>query len=96
MILTSLYEGGNLQDALQSHRESNAGMGPGELDLLKVYAQACAAVAHLHAQKPPIAHRDVKLENLLLEGTLEECAAGARMLVLCDFGSGTTRTGVYK
>jgi serine/threonine protein kinase len=78
------------------HREDNEGAGPSELCMFQLFAQACAAVAHLHAQEPPIAHRDVKLENMLLGGSLEECASGACSMVLCDFGSATTRAGVYR
>jgi serine/threonine protein kinase len=52
-----------------------------EDELLDLFAQICAGVAHLHAQQPPIAHRDIKVENVLL--------AGGGRLKLCDFGSAT-------
>lgn len=44
----------------------------------------CAAVARLHTNNPPIAHRDLKVENILLgeDGRWK----------LCDFGSATTTT----
>ncbi|XP_029020020.1 cyclin-G-associated kinase [Betta splendens] len=50
--------------------------------VLKVFYQACRAVQHMHKQKPPITHRDLKIENLLIsnQGTIK----------LCDFGSSTT------
>nr|XP_057926020.1 cyclin-G-associated kinase [Doryrhamphus excisus] len=50
--------------------------------VLKVFYQTCRAVQHLHRQKPPIIHRDLKIENLLIsnQGTVK----------LCDFGSATT------
>ncbi|XP_054628572.1 cyclin-G-associated kinase isoform X2 [Dunckerocampus dactyliophorus] len=50
--------------------------------VLKVFYQTCRAVQHLHKQKPPIIHRDLKIENLLIsnQGTIK----------LCDFGSATT------
>uniref|UniRef100_A0A8C2VHV4 Cyclin-G-associated kinase n=1 Tax=Chinchilla lanigera TaxID=34839 RepID=A0A8C2VHV4_CHILA len=50
--------------------------------VLKIFYQTCRAVQHMHRQKPPIIHRDLKVENLLLssQGTIK----------LCDFGSATT------
>lgn len=50
--------------------------------VLKIFYQSCRAVQHMHKQKPPITHRDLKIENLLIsnQGTIK----------LCDFGSATT------
>uniref|UniRef100_A0A8C9VK34 Cyclin-G-associated kinase n=1 Tax=Scleropages formosus TaxID=113540 RepID=A0A8C9VK34_SCLFO len=50
--------------------------------VLKIFYQTCRAVQHMHRQKPPIVHRDLKIENLLIshQGTVK----------LCDFGSATT------
>lgn len=54
-----------------------------EGQLLSAFHSVCKAVAHLHAQSPPIAHRDLKLENVL-------CSANG-LYKLCDFGSVTRR-----
>ncbi|XP_065733373.1 cyclin-G-associated kinase [Phocoena phocoena] len=57
--------------------------GPLSCDtVLRIFYQTCRAVQHMHRQKPPIIHRDLKVENLLLsnQGTIK----------LCDFGSATT------
>ncbi|XP_062873538.1 cyclin-G-associated kinase isoform X2 [Trichomycterus rosablanca] len=57
--------------------------GPMSCDtVLKLFYQSCRAVQHMHKQKPPIIHRDLKIENLLIsqQGTIK----------LCDFGSATT------
>ncbi|XP_024131109.1 cyclin-G-associated kinase isoform X2 [Oryzias melastigma] len=50
--------------------------------VMKIFYQSCRAVQHMHKQKPPIIHRDLKIENLLIsnQGTIK----------LCDFGSSTT------
>ena len=47
-------------------------------------AQTLDAVAYLHRQSPPIVHRDLKCENLLVD-----TAGGVK---LCDLGSATTAT----
>lgn len=57
--------------------------GPLSCDtILKIFYQTCRAVQHMHKQKPPLIHRDLKVENLLVsnQGTIK----------LCDFGSATT------
>ncbi|PZC73481.1 hypothetical protein B5X24_HaOG209502 [Helicoverpa armigera] len=77
LLLTDLCSGGSLMEALQ-----NRGQAFPLPTILRVFYQTCRAVQHMHAQVPPIAHRDLKLENFLIsnEGTIK----------LCDFGSATT------
>lgn len=50
-----------------------------ETEVFRMVRDLALAVAHLHGQDPPIAHRDVKVDNLLT-------AADGRYK-LCDFGS---------
>lgn len=50
--------------------------------IAKIFYQVCKAVAHMHSQVPPIIHRDLKIENLLI--------SGESSIKLCDFGSATT------
>ncbi|XP_072261115.1 cyclin-G-associated kinase isoform X2 [Pyxicephalus adspersus] len=78
LLLTELCKG-QLVDFLK-RAESK---GPLSCDtILKIFYQTCRAVQHMHKQKPPIIHRDLKVENLLVsnQGTIK----------LCDFGSATT------
>ncbi|KAG6951946.1 hypothetical protein JG688_00013505 [Phytophthora aleatoria] len=74
-ILMEYCPGGHLQ-------ENMVKMGAkrfAQHELLRTFKSLCEPVSMLHAQNPPIAHRDLKLENFLLgkEGVYK----------LCDFGS---------
>lgn len=53
----------------------------------RLFLDMASGLLHLHAQSPPIAHRDFKLENVLL--------APDGFAKLCDFGSATCRSGAY-
>ncbi|XP_073985942.1 cyclin-G-associated kinase isoform X3 [Rhodnius prolixus] len=78
LLLTELYTGGTLVEIMQ--KNSN-GLPP---DIVtKIIWQTCKAVQHMHAQTPPIVHRDLKVENLLLSNDGK--------IKLCDFGSATTQ-----
>lgn len=55
-----------------------------EHELLNLFSQICCGVAHMHSQPSPIAHRDLKLENILI-GEDGKCK-------LCDFGSANIGT----
>lgn len=76
LLVTELCPGGSLVDILQARTS------PFDGDIItRIFYQTCRAVAHMHSQVPPIVHRDLKIENLLIseEGTIK----------LCDFGSAT-------
>ncbi|XP_055849819.1 cyclin-G-associated kinase [Episyrphus balteatus] len=75
LLLTELCKGGSLVDCLGSSMDPAL--------VLRVFYQATKAVGHLHAQNPPITHRDIKIENFLL--------GNDNQLKLCDFGSATVQ-----
>ncbi|KAF5445828.1 hypothetical protein F2P56_031514 [Juglans regia] len=53
-----------------------------EKQVLSIFRDVCNAVFAMHCQSPPIAHRDLKAENLLL--------GPDGLWKLCDFGSTST------
>ncbi|KAF9960399.1 hypothetical protein BGZ72_007057 [Mortierella alpina] len=52
-----------------------------EPEILKIFSNVGEAVAYMHYSDPPILHRDIKVENILLSNNDYK---------LCDFGSATT------
>lgn len=72
-----IFTGGSLIEILQSRTTPFD-----EETVTKIFYQVCKAVAHMHSQVPPIIHRDLKIENLLI--------SAESSIKLCDFGSATT------
>ncbi|KAJ3272060.1 hypothetical protein HDV01_006012 [Terramyces sp. JEL0728] len=79
-ILMEYCQGGHLVDYLNSRLDNR----PSETEILIIFTQICEAVAYMHSHNPPIIHRDLKIENVLLSGN--------HNYKLCDFGSCTTKT----
>jgi AP2-associated kinase len=54
-----------------------------EKEILQIIFESAKGILAMHSQNPPIAHRDIKIENILKKGNIYK---------LCDFGSSTTKT----
>lgn len=72
------YPGGTLLDYAVARKAKGEALL--EFEILNIMSQIARALEFLHDQKPPIAHRDIKLENILLD-------IDAQNAYLCDFGS---------
>ncbi|CAH8649058.1 unnamed protein product [Heterobilharzia americana] len=81
LIVTEFCKGGQLNEYLPTPRCEN----PLSTNvILQIFHQCCRAVQHMHSQCPPVIHRDLKIENLLLTDHF--------IIKLCDFGSASTIT----
>jgi serine/threonine protein kinase len=77
---TKLAIGGTLFDLVRQNRQ---GLDP---KLAKKYSyQLACAIRYLH-EDAHVVHRDIKLENCLLDPVEDENGAVSSTLVLCDFG----------
>jgi len=55
-----------------------------EAEILQIFVDVCEGVAYMHNSRPPLLHRDLKVENIL--------QSSPASFKLCDFGSSTTVT----
>jgi serine/threonine protein kinase len=76
-LLFPLYEAGSVGDVIARMR--SVGKIFSETHALRLFAQVLSGVAVMHAATPPVAHHDIKPENILL--------SGSNTAVLMDFGS---------
>ncbi|KAF7302472.1 Protein kinase domain-containing protein [Mycena chlorophos] len=53
-----------------------------EAEILQIFVDVLEGVAYMHNSRPPLLHRDLKVENIL--------QSSATSFKLCDFGSATT------
>ncbi|GAA5884718.1 hypothetical protein JCM6882_005366 [Rhodosporidiobolus microsporus] len=77
-ILMEWCPGGGIIDMMNTRLQNRLT----ESEILKIFSDVVEAVAHMHYQSPPLIHRDLKVENILL--------TPPNTYKLCDFGS-TTR-----
>ena len=75
-IVMEYCEEGTLLDFVNNH-EGNIS----EVEALLIFNQILLGVNAMHSQKPPIAHRDLKIENILKK---------KKNYKICDFGSASS------
>lgn len=76
LLLMEFCPGGGLIDFMNTRLKDQLR----EFEILKIMSDICVGVAQMHHLQPPIIHRDLKIENVLL-------TKDGRDYKLCDFGS---------
>jgi len=78
-LLMEFCAGGGLIDFMNTRLKDRLR----EAEVLKIFSDTAEGVACMHYLKPPLLHRDLKVENILISAD----RAGQKMFKLCDFGS---------
>lgn len=78
-LLMEYCSGGGLIDFMNTRLQHRLT----EPEILKIFGDVAEGVACMHYLKPPLLHRDLKVENVLISKT----SSGSPMYKLCDFGS---------
>ena len=81
LILMEWCGGGSVFELMELRRQERNQLKTREV--AEIFRDCCLALSHLHSLTPPVAHRDLKVENLLHDDE-------NRIFKLCDFGSCTT------
>ncbi|KAL8965464.1 MAG: hypothetical protein Q9183_003839 [Haloplaca sp. 2 TL-2023] len=77
-LLMEYCDGGGLIDFMNTRLQNRLT----EPEVLKIFSDAALGVACMHYLKPPLLHRDLKVENILITSS-----GTSRKYKLCDFGS---------
>ncbi|EFN55898.1 hypothetical protein CHLNCDRAFT_145529 [Chlorella variabilis] len=87
LMLFPVYAQGNLFDFIQEQRQQwqRLAAGPARAalrrqqlrEVLQLFLQVCAALHSMHSMEPPLAHRDVKPQNVLLRLRQEPDGGGS-------------------
>jgi AP2-associated kinase len=78
-LLMEFCSGGGLIDFMNTRLQHRLT----EPEVLKIFGDVAEGVACMHYLKPPLLHRDLKVENVLIS----KSESGSTMYKLCDFGS---------
>ncbi|KAH6633518.1 hypothetical protein C7974DRAFT_392914 [Boeremia exigua] len=77
-LLMEFCSGGGLIDFMNTRLQHRLT----EPEILHIFSDVAEGVATMHYLKPPLLHRDLKVENVLITD-----AGGHKIYKLCDFGS---------
>jgi AP2-associated kinase len=77
-LLMEFCNGGGLIDFMNTRLQHRLT----EPEILKIFSDVALGVACMHYLKPPLLHRDLKVENVLIT-----TSGSSRIYKLCDFGS---------
>ncbi|OAL35713.1 hypothetical protein AYO20_05094 [Fonsecaea nubica] len=77
-LLMEFCQGGGLIDFMNTRLQNRLT----EPEILKIFTDVAEGVACMHYLKPPLMHRDLKVENVLIA-----TSGSSRIYKLCDFGS---------
>lgn len=88
LLLMEYYPGGHLLDRLLRRAGNHLSLE----GIFRIFGQLCLALRPFHMSSPPIAHRDIKLENILF-GTVRIACLIYKFKF--DFDTLTTRTEKY-
>ena len=77
-LLMEYCGGGGLIDFMNTRLQNRLT----EPEILKIFSDVALGVATMHYLKPPLLHRDLKVENILISS-----GSSAKTYKLCDFGS---------
>jgi AP2-associated kinase len=77
-LLMEYCDGGGLIDFMNTRLQNRLT----EPEIMKIIGDVSLGVACMHYLKPPLLHRDLKVENILISNT-----GSSRRFKLCDFGS---------
>jgi AP2-associated kinase len=78
-LLMEFCSGGGLIDFMNTRLQHRLT----EPEILKIFGDVAEGVACMHYLKPPLLHRDLKVENVLIS----KSGSGSTTYKLCDFGS---------
>ncbi|CAO3589723.1 unnamed protein product [Absidia cylindrospora] len=83
LILMEYCPGGGVIDLMNRRLQHRLT----EPEILKIFGNVCEALAYMHYCQPPVLHRDLKVENILI--------LSQDQYKLCDFGSAALSNGSY-